>query len=234
MYYYYYIMGIILLPAIILSIYAQFKVNYTYNKYKEEFSERNLTAKQVCEKILSAGNLNVQITEVSGNLTDYYDSKNKILALSSGNINSTSISAIGVGAHEAGHALQDAENYAPLKVRNFVVALSNISSKLLWPLIFIGLVFDFALYYSDFAQIFLYAGVIFFGLSVILNLITLPVEFNASKRAISILENSTILSSTETAHAKEVLSSAALTYVAAFVYSLLNLLRFILVFRKKD
>lgn len=232
-YYYYYIMGIILLPGIILSLYAQFKVNHTYNKYKEEFSERNLTAKQVCEQILNAGNLNVQITEVEGNLTDYYDSKKKILALSSGNINSTSISAIGVAAHEAGHALQDAENYKPMKIRNFVVVLSNISSKLLWPLIFIGLVFDFALYYSNFAQIFLYTGIIFFGLSVILNLITLPVEFNASNRAIAILENSTILNSTETAHAKKVLSAAALTYVAAFIYSLLNLLRFILVFSNK-
>lgn len=233
-YYYYYIMGIVLLPGIILSLYAQFKVNHTYNKYKEEFSERNLTAKQVCEQILNASNLNVQITEVSGNLTDYYDSKNKVLALSSGNINSTSISAIGVAAHEAGHALQDAENYAPLRMRNVVVAFSNISSKILWPLIFIGLVFDFALYYTTFAQVFIYSGIIFFGLSVVLNLITLPVEFDASKRAVTILQNSTILSTTESEHAKEVLNAAALTYVAAFVYSVLNLLRFLLVFSKKD
>lgn len=234
MYYYYYIMGIVLLPGIILSLYAQFKVNYTYNKYKEEFSERNITAKQVCEQIINAGNLNVQITEVSGKLNDYYDSKNKVLALSSDNINSTSISAIGVAAHEAGHALQDAENYKPLKIRNFVVVCSNLSSKFLWPLIFIGLVFDFGLYYTSFAKVLIYAGVIFFGLSVLLNLVTLPVEFNASKRAIAILQNSTILSSTETEYAKQVLNAAALTYVAAFVYSVLNLLRFLLVFGRKD
>lgn len=227
-------MGIVLLPGIILSLYAQFKVNYTYNKYKEEFSERNITAKQVCEQIINAGNLNVQITEVSGKLNDYYDSKNKVLALSSDNINSTSISAIGVAAHEAGHALQDAENYKPLKIRNFVVVCSNLSSKFLWPLIFIGLVFDFGLYYTSFAKVFIYAGVIFFGLSVLLNLVTLPVEFNASKRAIAILQNSTILSSTETEYAKQVLNAAALTYVAAFVYSVLNLLRFLLVFGRKD
>lgn len=227
-------MGIILLPGIILSMYAQFKVNRTYNKYKQELSERQLTAKQVCEQILNTANLDVQITEVSGNLTDYYNCKSKTLALSTDNINSTSISAIGVAAHEAGHALQDAENYRPLKIRNFVVIVSNISSKFLWPLIFLGLVFDFALYYTSFAQLFIYAGIIFFGLSVVLNLITLPVEFNASKRAVEILQKSTILSPIETEHAKEVLNAAALTYVAAFIYSLLNLLRFVLVFQKRD
>lgn len=226
-------MGIVLLPGIILSIYAQIKVNHTYNKYKKEFSESNLTAKQVCEQILNAANINVQITEVQGTLSDYYDSRKKILALSKENINSTSISAIGVAAHEAGHALQDADNYAPMKIRHFVAIFSNIASNLLWPLIFIGLVFDFALYYSTFAQVFIYSGIAFFGLSVILNLVTLPVEFNASNRAVAILRQSTILTESETQHAKEVLNAAALTYIAALIYSILNLLRFIMVFSKK-
>lgn len=237
MYITYYVLGIILLPAIILSIYANYKVNSNYAKYSKIVSKRNLTGKDVAKLILNSSNIkDVEIIEISGELTDYYDSKNKTLALSSKNANSSSIASIGVAAHECGHAIQDNTGYTPNKIRNVIVHVYNISSKLLMPLIIIGLIFDFLLYLPKVANIILFAGIIVFGLSMIFNLITLPVEFNASKRAIKILEESTILSEDEIVGAKEVLSSAALTYVAGFLYSLLNFVRFLLVFvrRNKD
>lgn len=236
MYLEYYLLGIILLPAIILSIYAQIKVQSTYNKYKDINSEKNITGKQVAELILKASDItDVQIVEIEGNLTDYYDSKNKVLALSKNNYNSSSISSLGVTAHECGHAIQDKTNYLPLKLRSMVIKIYNISSKLLMPLIIVGLIFDFLLLIPGLFSIFLYVGLTVFGLSLLLNLVTLPVEFNASKRAIKILEESTILNKEETQKAKKVLNSAALTYVAAFLYSLLNFLRFVLIFaRRRD
>lgn len=232
----YYFLGIILLPAIILSIYAQIKVQSTYNKYSKVPTIKNLTGKQVAELILnSSGISDVQIIETPGTLTDYYDSKNKVLALSKGNYNSTSISSLGVTAHECGHAIQDASNYFPLKLRQIVIKVYNFSSKLLVPLLLIGFVFEFLLFIPSIRDAFLIIGSVVFGLSLIMNLITLPVEFNASKRALQILEDSTILSEEETKKAKKVLSSAALTYVAAFLYSLLNFLRFVLIFaRRRD
>jgi len=233
-YFYYYLLGIILLPAIILSIYAQFKVHSTYNKYNKVLSKQNFTGKQVAELILSSSGIsNVQITEVSGTLTDYYDSKHKVLALSKNNYNSSSISSLGVTAHECGHAIQDASNYFPLKFRNIIVKTYNITSRLLLPLIFIGFLFDFILLIPSVANAFLLIGSIVFGLSLILSLITLPVEFNASKRALKILEESTILTKEETQMAKKVLSSAALTYVAEFIYSLLQFVRFVLIFSNR-
>ena len=236
MYFYYYVLGIILLPAIILSIYAQFKVQSTYNKYKQVQSQKNFTGKQVAEMILSsAGISNVQITEINGTLTDYYDSKNKVLALSKPNYNSSSIASLGVTAHECGHALQDASGYFPLKLRHIIIKTYNFSSKLLLPLLLIGFLFDFLLFIPGIADVFLIIGSVVFGLSLVLSLITLPVEFNASKRALQILEQSTILSEEETKMAKKVLNSAALTYVAEFIYSLLNFLRFVLIFaRRRD
>lgn len=230
MYLDYYILGIILFPAIILAIFAQIKVQSTYSKYKQIPSQKNLTGKQVAELILSASNINdVTITEIEGNLTDYYDSKNKVLALSKYNYHSTSIASLGVTAHECGHALQDDTNYFPMRLRSLVIKVYNISSKLLIPLIIIGLLFDFILFIPLASKIFLYIGVSVFGLSLLLNLITLPVEFNASKRALKILEESTILTEEETRSAKKVLDAAALTYVSAFLYSLLNFLRFVII-----
>lgn len=236
MYFYYYMLGIILLPAIILSIYAQFKVQSTYNKYKQVASQKNLTGKEVAEMILSsAGISDVQITQVSGTLTDHYDSKNKVLALSKPNYNSNSIASLGVTAHECGHAIQDASGYFPLKLRHIIIKTYNFTSRLLLPLILIGFLFDFLLFIPGVADVFLIIGSVVFGLSLVLSLITLPVEFNASKRALEILEQSTILTEDETKMAKKVLSSAALTYVAEFIYSLLNFLRFILIFaNRKD
>ena len=234
MYLEYYLLGIILIPAIILSIYAQFKVQATYSKYKKVASEKNLTGKQVAELILNASEINnVQITEIEGNLTDYYDSKNKVLALSKANYNGSSISSLGVTAHECGHAIQDSVHYFPMRLRSIIIKTYNISSKLLLPLILIGFIFDFLLLIPTVSIIFIYLGITVFGLSLLLNLITLPVEFNASKRALQILEESTILTKEETKMAKKVLSAAALTYVAEFIYYLLNFLRFVLIFVRR-
>lgn len=235
MYFEYYILGIILLPAIILAIYAELKVTSTYKKYLKVQSEKHLTGKEVAELILNAGGVNAEIISTSGTLTDYYDSKKKVLALSKANYNSTSISSLGVAAHECGHALQDKDNYFPLKFRHVAVTAYNISSKLLLPIILIGLCFDFLLLIPQVANIFIYSGVIVFGLSLLASLVTLPVEFNASNRAIKILGKSEILNNTELRQAKQVLNAAALTYVAAFLFSLLNFLRFFLIFlRNRD
>lgn len=235
MYLAYYLLGIILIPAIILSIYAQIKVQTNYKKYSQIISEKNLTGKEVANLILNASDIkDVQIIEVEGELTDYYDSKKKVLALSKGNYNSASIASLGVTAHECGHAIQDKTGYVPNKIRNIVVRVYNIASKLLMPILIIGFMFDFLFLIPKIANIILISGIAVFGLSMLFNLITLPVEFNASKRALKILEESTILSNDELDGAKKVLKSAALTYVAGFIYSLLNFLRFILIFARKD
>jgi len=237
MYLVYYILGIILVPAIILSIYAQIKVSSTYEKYSHVLSSRNLTGLEVSKLILNAGGIsNVEIIEIPGTLTDYYDSKNKVLALSKQNFSQSSVSSIAVAAHECGHALQDANNYFPNKLRNFAIGFYNISSKLLMPLIIIGLLFDFLLLIPTISNIILISGIVVFGSSFLLNLFTLPVEFNASNRALRILEESSIFNSEEMVGAKKVLNSAALTYVASFVYSALNFLRFLLLFigRRRD
>ena len=235
MYITYYILGIILLPAIILAIYAEAKVNSSYNKYSTEFSQKNIKGCELAKQILTAYDIHdVQIKEIDGKLSDYYDSKNKILALSKDNYNSTSISSLGVTAHECGHAIQDKQHYFPNKIRNFVIKTYNISSTFLMPIIILGLLFDFVWLAPNIANIILICGMSVFGLSFLASLITLPVEFNASKRAIKILQENNILSSEETGKVKEVLSAAALTYVASFLYSLLNLLRFVLIFAKSN
>ena len=149
MYLYYYILGFMLIPAIILSIYAQAKVTSTYDKYSTDYSQSNLTGKDCAKKIMEANDIkDVQINEIDGKLSDYYDSKNKLLALSKQNANSTSISSIGVAAHECGHTIQDKQNYFPNKLRNLVIKVYNISSKLLMPIILIGTIFDFILLIS--------------------------------------------------------------------------------------
>lgn len=235
MFFYYYALGFLLIPVIILAIYAEFKVHSTYSHFSKVVSEKKLTGKEVASLILNASNItNVEIKEIEGTLTDYYDSKNKVLALSKHNYNSSSIASIGVTAHECGHAIQDYNNYFPLRFRHFIVNIYNITSKLLVPLLIIGLIFDFLLLIPNLALIFVVVGTIIFGLSFILNLITLPVEFNASKRALRILEESTVLNQEEIKGAKKVLNSAALTYLAAFLYSLLNFLRFVLIFVRRN
>ncbi len=231
MYFTYYVLGIILLPAIILGIYAQIKVHANYDKYSKVLTEKGVTGKEVAKLILDASNItDVQVIEVSGKLSDYYDDKNKTLALSSQNYNSSSIASLGVTAHECGHAIQNKEGLFINKLRNVIIKVYNISSKLLLPILIIGLIFNFLLLIPYVANIVILSGITVFGLSLLFNLITLPVEFDASNKALKILKESELLNKEELKGAKKVLRSAALTYVAEFIYSLLNFLRFVLIF----
>lgn len=234
MYWEYYLMGIILIPGLILASIAQARVSYNYSKYNKVISKKGLTACQVARLILdSAGLSNVNIQKVSGRLTDHYDPKTNTISLSNEVYDSTSVASIGIATHEVGHALQYATNYAPVKIRSFLVGVSNSSSTILWPLVIIGLLLNLGTQ-SVFGSICIYSGVIFFGISVIFNLVTLPVEYNASSRAKFILSNSQILDSDEMVGVDKVLKSAALTYLASLVVSILNLVRFLVVVKRND
>lgn len=227
----YYLLGFILLPGILLAMYASIKVNTTYSKYSHVASASGLTAAQVAELMLrNAGLYDVRITCIGGNLTDHFDPRTRTLALSQGVYHSTSVAAIGVAAHEVGHAIQHSEGYVPLKLRSAMVPVINISSRLLWPILIIGLLFTFLIEIPLLGDIFLIAGLVVFGGSLIFSLVTLPVEFNASSRAYRTLIDNQILSVQEANLSKKVLNAAALTYVASMVMALLNLLRFLLIF----
>ena len=218
-------LGIILLPGIILAIYAEIKIKNTFSKYSTTFAGCGKTAKEIARIFLdTAGLQDIQIVHVRGELTDHYHHKKKIVALSDSVIDSQSISAIGVACHEVGHALQYQAGYFPIKLRNLFIPLCNFGNRLLWVFLLLGAFF----FYTNLGMTFLWVGVGIFALSVLLNLITLPIEYDASKRALELLEKSTVLSSEEVECAKKVLNSAALTYVAGLVVSILNLLRLIL------
>ena len=219
---------LLVLAGVIVCLIASAKVRSTYNRYSSVRSMSGMTGAQAAQRILAhAGIRDVQIQHVSGNLTDHYDPGRKVLRLSDSVYSSSSIAAIGVAAHETGHAIQHARNYAPLSLRSLMVPLANIGSRLSMPLILIGLLFSFA---SSMGDTLITLGIIFFGLSVVFTIITLPVEFNASRRAIACLDESRILYSDEIDGAKKVLSAAAMTYVASTVVALANLLRLIVVF----
>lgn len=234
LYWEYYLMGIIVLPGIILAIWAQAKVSSTYSKYGKVLGASGLTGAEVVQRMLNAkGISDVSITQINGTLTDNYNPTKKIISLSRDVYTGTTIADLGVAAHECGHAIQHAEKYGLFRFRNVVAVASNISSKLLWPIIVFGLILGFAVE-SPYGKFVLYAGVILFGLSFIFSLITLPVELNASKRALKALVDIGALDEMEVVGAKQVLKAAALTYVAAVLVSLLELLRFILIFARRD
>lgn len=233
-YWSYYLMGIILVPGILLGIYAQSKVNSTFNKYANVMSNSGRSASEVAKIMLqTAGYNNISVVKINGHLTDNYNHKQKTVSLSNSVYDSTSVASIGIAAHEVGHVLQYKTNYLPIKLRTFAIVTSNISSTLLWPLVIMGLIFNFMLT-GPIGNIVIWAGIAVFGLSVVVNLVTLPVEYNASKRATTILSQSGLLTEEETHQAKKVLNAAALTYVAALVVSILNLLRFIIAIRSDD
>ncbi len=214
---------ILVLVASAFSIWASFKVNSTFNKYSSVMTRRGLTAAQAARMILDENGLrNVEIEAVSGNLTDHYDPRDNVIRLSDSVRNSTSVAAVGVAAHEAGHAVQHAVGYVPIKIRNAIVPVASFGCRFGPYLIMIGLV----MYYMAFADIILNIGIIFFAASVAFQLITLPVELNASGRAIKILGGSGYLDQDEVPAVKQVLGSAAMTYVAAAAVSVANLLRF--------
>ena len=224
---------VLVLPCVIFSLIASSSVNSTFKKYSQQFSRRGITGAQAAERVLRAnGVYGVQITRVSGNLTDHFDPKTNVIRLSDSVYGSTSTAAIGVACHEAGHAVQYAQGYAPIKLRAAIIPVTNLGSKLAMPLILIGLLLSA---FESVSYGFVYLGIACFGLSLVFQLITLPVEFNASHRAIRAIEDGEILTTEEQKGAKKTLTAAAMTYVAATAVALAQLLRLLVIFgRRRD
>ncbi len=216
---------IILVPGIIIALWASINVNTTFNKYNKVLSRNRLTGAEVAERVLHHhGIYNVRILRVSGNLSDHYDPKDNVIRLSDSTYNSTSIAAAGVAAHEAGHAVQYAQSYAPIKIRSSIVTVCNFGT----PMAFVFLLISFFVH-PDLAPTFIYIAVALYSLATVFQLVTLPVEFDASKRAMVSLEALGLYGQDELKGAGKVLKAAALTYVAALISSLLSLLRFVLI-----
>ena len=216
---------LVLIGAVICMI-ASANVKSTYNKFASYRSMTNMTGAQVAERLLrSAGLYDVKVGQVRGELSDHYNPATKVVNLSDSVYGSTSVAAIGVAAHECGHAIQHAKGYFPLNLRTWFVPVANFGSKLAWPLILIGLFIS-----SESSQLIINAGIFLFSFAVIFQLITLPVEFNASRRALVLLEDQGNLSAQELPYTKKVLSAAALTYVASAASAILQLLRIIMLF----
>lgn len=219
---------ILVLVGAVLSLLASAKVNSTFNKYKRIRSASGMTGAEAAERILHQNGIyDVGIEHISGNLTDHYDPRSKMLRLSDATYSSTSVAAIGVAAHECGHALQHKEEYGPLKIRTAIVPAANIGSKLGIPIIILGVILS----YNSFL---INIGIWVFSLAVLFQLVTLPVEFNASSRALEMVEQYGILGNEEVVHTKKVLSAAAMTYVAAAAASILQLLRLVLLFGRRS
>ena len=219
---------VLVLPCLILSLWASSTVNSTFNKYSKQYSRRNLTGAQAAERVLRAnGVYNVRLERISGNLTDHFDPKTNVIRLSDSVYGSTSTAAIGVACHEAGHAVQYAQHYAPIKLRATLVPITNLGSKISMPLILLGLVLSFL---GEMSYFFVYLGIACFGLSVLFQFVTLPVEFNASRRAMQAIENTQLLTEEEQKGARKTLTAAAMTYVAATATALAQLLRLLVLF----
>lgn len=215
---------VLVLIGVVLSLLASAKVKSTFAKYERIRNSAGLTGRDAAERILhGAGIYDVRIERVSGNLTDHYDPRNKVLRLSDSTYHSMSVSAVGVAAHECGHAIQHAVNYAPIRWRGALVPVANFGSTIAWPLIMIGLFIT-----GDSSSLLINLGIIAFSFAVLFHLVTLPVEFNASNRAIRILGSNGMMSREEVGSVKKVLGAAALTYVASAATAILQLLRILI------
>ncbi|NLB91011.1 MAG: zinc metallopeptidase [Clostridiales bacterium] len=213
---------LILLPALLLGLWAQGKVQRAYSAYSAVPTRKGLPARQVAEILLDTyGNSPVDIQPIKGQLTDHYNPATKSLGLSQGVYDSSSVSAIAIAAHEIGHAMQDQSDYSPLRLRSALVPVINFSSNVYWLFIILGFLLSF--------DSLILVGIIFFGLSFVFSLVTLPVEFNASNRALAMLGETNLLTAEELPQAKAVLNAAALTYVAATFSALAQLLRLLLI-----
>lgn len=218
----------LVLPCLILSMWASHNVNSTFQKYAKQYSLRRLTGAQAAQRVLSAnGVTGVRIERVSGKLTDHFDPKTNVIRLSDSVYDNTSTAAIGVACHEAGHAVQYAVGYAPIKLRAAIIPITNFGSRIAMPLILAGILFSALGTMSD---TLVYLGIACFGLSLVFQLVTLPVEFNASRRAMETIESANLLTEEEQRGAKKTLKAAALTYVAATAVALAQLLRLIAIF----
>ena len=217
---------ILVVPAMLLAFWAQINVNTTFSRYSKVLAPSGMTGAESARRVLEAnGVTGVRIERISGNLTDHFDPKTNTIRLSESVYDATTVSAVGVAAHEAGHAVPYAVGYAPMQLRAAIIPATNIGSQLAMPLVLLGLIFSSAMLVD--------IGIIAFSMSTLFQLITLPVEFNASRRAVATLESSCV-SDTEVKGAKAVLRAAALTYVAALAVSLASLLRIILLFGNRN
>ena len=225
----------IVLPCLLLSLWASAHVNGTFKKYAKVYTARRLTGAQAAQRVLYAnGASNVRIEHTAGNLTDHYNPRTNVIRLSDSVYDSTSAAAIGVACHEAGHAVQYATNYFPIKIRSLIIPITNVGSKLALPLILLGVLLSAVVQYST---ILIDIGIACFALSLVFQLVTLPVELNASRRALRAIEEGELLTQDELLGAKRTLRAAAMTYVAATAVSLAQLLRLILLFggrRRRD
>lgn len=218
---------ILVLPGLLLGIWAQFKVKSSFEKYQRVLSRYGHTAEGIARELLSrSGCGSVSIQQTGGSLTDHYDPRANVLRLSSSVYGSSSVAAIGVAAHECGHAMQQKEGYAPLRLRSALVPVVNLGSNLYFPIFLLGILFSW--------EPLVYVGIACFGLTLLFALVTLPVEFNASARAVAALQDGGYLNGEELDGAKAVLHAAALTYVASAVSSLLQLLRLLIIARRND
>lgn len=215
---------VLVLIGVILSLIASSRVKSTFAKYSQMRNTRGMTGAEAAQRVLqAAGIYDVRIEHVRGDLSDHYDPRSKVLRLSDSVYGQTSVAAVGVAAHECGHAIQHARGYAPLKLRSTLVPIANFGSQIAWPLILIGLLFN-----GNSSTMFINLGIIAFLGAVLFQLITLPVEFNASSRAIRMIADTGLMQGQEIVEAKKVLSAAALTYVASAATAILQLLRILI------
>ena len=216
---------VLVLPCIILSMWASRSVNSTFQKYSKQYSTRRISGAQAAQRVLSfSGVTGVRVERIGGNLTDHFDPRTNVIRQSDSVYDSPSVAAIGVACHEAGHAVQYARHYAPIKLRAAIIPITNIGSKLAMPLILLGLVLSFM---GNLSTGLVYLGIACFGLSLVFQLVTLPVEFNASRRAMEAIADSNILTAEEQRGARKTLTAAAMTYVAATAVALSQLVRLI-------
>ena len=222
---------VLVLPAVLFAMWASSSVKSTFNRYQKQHSSRGITAHDAARFVLDRNGLSgVRIEHISGELTDHYDPSANVIRLSDSVYSSTSTAAIGVACHEAGHAIQHATNYLPVRIRTAIIPITNLGSKLSMPLILVGLLL------ASMSKIFVYmayAGVACFALSTVFQLVTLPTEFDASRRALRCIEGSNLLYGEELKGAEKVLRAAAMTYVAALAVSLMQLLRFIVIINRR-
>lgn len=222
---------LLLIPGIIFAAYAQHQVSSAYKAYSKVPTKNGMTGTDAARRLLNANGLDtINIESVAGNLTDHYDPRHKVMRLSSGVGQQASVAAVGIAAHETGHAIQDKEGYWPLRFRSFIVPITGFASNLAWPIFILG--FFFA--QSSWGVMFMDFGIILFSLALLFSVITLPVEFNASKRAIAALVDNNLIQPGEEVGVKKVLKAAALTYVAAALMSLLTLLRLVILRGSRD
>ena len=226
MYYYYDATYILVIAAFFLTLFASFGVNSTFKKYNEVYSSRGITAAEAARKILDANGLyNIRIEHVSGNLTDHFSPKEGVIRLSDATYNSASVAAIGVAAHECGHAIQHQTGYVPIKIRNGIVPVVNVSNALSMPLFILGLILSI----EPLAM----AGALLFGMVLVFQLVTLPTETNASRRAMKTLDEMAILEGEELNGARKTLTAAAMTYVAAVASTALQFLRLVMIANRR-